>query len=174
MSKQTKMLVWWSFFIAVLATIYALIYTMLPFKEPAMWTTYMTVAVLFLCNGDLKKIPCIGVCAFAGYGWGMFCLWICGLTFHLGAYPSLGIGVFISVLACCLAHLVFGAKYSLISSTPMAFITFAVCFAVNGTNAATICLTLLFGLILGALMVISGSWSAKLAGLNKEEENQKA
>lgn len=170
MNKQIKMLVWWSIFIAIWATIYAVLYTAIPMKEPAMWTTYMTVATLFLCNGDLKKIPSIGVCAIAGFGWGLFCLWIYSATFGLGAYAALAIGVFIAVLACCLVHLVLGSKVDLLGCTPIAFITFAVCFAVNGENAGTICLTLIAGLILGALMVISGRWASKLAGLDSAEQ----
>lgn len=168
MSKQMKMLVWWSVFISIWATIYAVIYTAIPMKEPAMWTTYMTVATLFLCNGDLKKIPSIGVCAIAGFAWGIFCLWVCAATSGLGGYPSLAIGVFVAVLGCCLLHLVVGAKVAIFGCTPMAFITFAVCFAVNGENVVTICLTLMAGLVLGALMVISGQWATKLAKMDSD------
>lgn len=47
MSKELKMNLWWSFFITVFAVIYAVIYNMLPLKNPAMWCTYVTLPIFF-------------------------------------------------------------------------------------------------------------------------------
>ncbi|MDO4354033.1 MAG: DUF1097 domain-containing protein [Clostridia bacterium] len=167
MSKQLKMNLWWSFFITVFAVIYAVVYNLLPLKNPAMWCTYVTLPIFFLHGGDLKVIPKLSVCVVCGFLWGLFCLWLMKISGGLGFYPSLIIGVFGSVLLCCAFHMGFAAN-TIFGSCPTVFGAFAVCFATGGTNGVTMCLTMIAGVLIGGVMAISGKWSAKLAGMDPQ------
>jgi hypothetical protein len=165
MSKELKMLLWWSFFISVLATLYALVYVRIPIKRPVMWSTYVPLAIFFASGGNLKEIPGFALSAAAGFLWGIVCLWIMGLTAGLGSDLSLAAGVFLSVMGCCALHMGFARK-TLINKCPMAFGGFAVCFATGGENGIAACLTMAAGLVLGGAMAYTGKWANKLAGLN--------
>lgn len=166
MSKALKMNLWWSFFITVFAVVYAVIYNMLPLKNPAMWCTYVSLPIFFLSGGNVKDVPKISICSVCGFLWGLFCLWLMAISAGLGFYPSLIIGVFVSVLLCCGLHMGFAAN-TIIGCCPAVFGGFAVCFATGGTNAVTMCLTMVAGAVIGGVMSISGKWSAKLAGMEE-------
>ena len=95
MTKELKQLLWWSFFISVIAVVYAVLYNLLPIPNPALWCSYVSLPIFFTGGGDLKDIPSLSICAVCGFLWGIVCLWIMGLTSGMNSFVSLSIGVVI-------------------------------------------------------------------------------
>ena len=174
MTKELKMLLWWSFFIAVYATVYAIVFNLAGLNDPPiMWASYVPLALFFMSGAQLKDIPGQTICTVMGFFWGVFCLWM--IPLFGGGYVGLGLGVFISVLACCVVHFAYGSN-TIIRYTPTCFGGFAVCFAVGGGSdifaaavgqptAVGTCIAMVLGLALGVLMAIAGGWAKKIAGI---------
>ncbi len=167
LSKEKKMLLWWSFFITVFATIYAVVYTLLPIPSPVMWCTYVSLPIFFAGGAKLKDIPSLSICAVCGFLWGIFCLWLLVVFASTGAIIALTLAVFISVLLCCFVHMAFFSN-TFLNKTPMVFGAFACCFASGGENGITICLTLIAGICLAGIMSVTGKWANALAGIEEE------
>lgn len=164
MSKELKMLMWFSLFVGILAALYGLLYAFLPIKEPVMWVSFVTLSMFFMAGSNVKDIPKHSVNAVAGYFWGVFCLWLIALGSTWGMYPSLFFGVFVSVFLCCAVHMGF-FRNTILGCCPMAFAGFCVCFAVGGTNMIAVNASLVAGFLLGGIMAYSGKLANKLSGI---------
>lgn len=168
MSKVLQKNLWWSFFITVISVIYAVVYTALPLAQHTMWCTYISVPLFFLYKGDSKEIPSIALNIILGFIWGLICMHFTNLTLHLGLYPAISIGVFISVMGACVVHMGVGVG-TILEKCPVAFATFACCFANGGKHPEIVCGTMIFGLLLGISFLATEQWAKTIVGMEREE-----
>jgi hypothetical protein len=172
MNKNKIMLIWWSFFIALIAAVYTAIYTLLPINPGLMWTSFIILPIWFSSNATPKDVPGFSICGVIGFVWGIICLKLFGLLSGLGAVLASGLGILIIIFVICLVHIALFAGNKVFGVASLALGSFTICLAVGGTEPVVVCISIVAGVLMSCLMGLTGGLSAKLAGLGKEDEKK--